>query len=110
MITLQRFKTGLARYADTELVPKLEGWEKIAFGAGASLMLSAPDEKLLKLLHSPAISMMGIVDEQDNIDIDALYKAVVPQFESKQRLPLPLVGDFTFDRSDIETLYRFMTD
>ena len=47
MITLQRFKTGLARYADTELVPKLEGWKKIAFGAGASLMLSAPDEKLL---------------------------------------------------------------
>ena len=39
MITIQRLKNGLAKYADNELVPKLAGWQKIAFGTAASLLL-----------------------------------------------------------------------
>lgn len=110
MITIQHLKNGLAKYADNELVPKLAGWQKIAFGTAVSLLLMSPDDKLLKLLHTPAVSMLGVSDDADNIDIDALYQAVAPQFETRQRLPLPLVGDFTFDRNDIETLYRYIVE
>lgn len=53
---------------------------------------------------------MDVIDTDGNVDIDKLYQAVAPQFANgeKQVINIPLIGDMTVDKSDLEKLYRYI--
>ena len=71
MVTLAQVTAGIERYLDTEILAKIPGWQKWVLGAAASRMLSRSGEIFNTLKNNPVVSAMGVIDDQDQIDIAA---------------------------------------
>ena len=110
MVTMAQVKNGLVKYIDADILPHLTGFKKVALGAYAALAANNLVTMMEKYKNSPAISILDVIDENGNVDIDKLYQAVLPQFANgeKQTISIPLIGDMTVDRSDLEKLYRYI--
>ena len=108
MITLEQMQMGLGQYIDNELLPHLSGMKKVGLAAYSVLAVQNFAEMVRKYQNHPAIAVMNIVNEAGEVDIDKLYTALEPLFAEKQRISIPLIGEFTLDNSDLEKLYRYM--
>lgn len=110
MVTLQQVQQGLSHYVTNELTSKMSGAQKWIFGAGAELYIGNIAQIFNKLKANPMVSALGVVDENDHIDIDKLYTVLLHQADqSPMTIDIPLAGAFTFDRGDVEKLYGYIT-
>lgn len=110
MVTMQQVKNGLVKYIDTDVLPHLTGIKKLGLGVYTALAANNVVGLMEKYRDHPAVSMLDVIDDDGNVDIDKLYQAVSPQFANgeKQTISIPLIGDMTVDRSDLEKLYRYI--
>lgn len=108
MITIEQAASGLTSYLDAELLPHLPTGKALLLGTAAALYIRKAPEIARQLLSKPAVKMLGVMDEGGNIDIDELYNAVLPQVKGPFELSVPFVGSLTFDRAEIDKLYRYM--
>lgn len=110
MVTMQQVKNGLVKYIDTDVLPHLTGIKKLGLGVYTALAADNLAGVLERYKDHPAVSVLKIIDEEGKVDIDKLYQALVPQFSNgeKQSISIPLIGDMTVDRSDLEKLYRYI--
>ena len=108
MISIQQAQNGLYKYIDMEMLPHLTGFKKIGLSAYASLSANNVRELITKYKDHPAMSVTHLVDENCNIDIESLYNAIAPQFTERQKLNIPLIGEFVFSREDIDKIYNYM--
>lgn len=110
MVTMQQVKTGLVKYIDTDVLPHLTGIKKLGLGVYTALAADNLVGLLEQYRDHPAVSVLHVMDKDGNVDIDKLYQALVPQFANgeKQTISIPLIGDMTVDRSDLEKLYRYI--
>ena len=109
MISLVQAQSGLAKYVDRELVPHLTGFKKIGLAAYSALAANNAGELIVKYKDHPAVAVTHIIGNDGcEIDIDALHKAVYPQFAQRQTISIPFIGDLTLDQNDIDKLYRYM--
>lgn len=107
MVHVSRVASGLIAYADTELIPRVNGSLK-AWGIGAAVVLVC--DKLTAVINQlneiPIIKSMGLVDGE-MIDIDAVYHAIKPYADKQTAtINVPFVGNITFTTGDIDILYR----
>lgn len=111
MVTLQQVQHGLSQFVSNELTSKMTGAQKWIFGAGAELYIGNIASIFDKLKAHPMVSALGVIDEQDQIDIDKLYQVVLKQADqSPMTIDIPMVGAFTFGRADVEALYRYIKE
>lgn len=111
MVTLQQVQHGLSKYVSNELTSKMTGAQKWIFGAGAELYIGNIGSIFNKLKVHPMVSALGIIDEQDQIDIDKLYNVLLHQADNgPMTVDIPLAGAFTFNRSDVEKLYGYIVN
>ena len=110
MVTMQQVKTGLVRYIDTDVLPHLTGIKKLGLGVYTALAANNVVGLMGKYREHPAVAVLDVIDADGNVDIDKLYQAVAPQFANgeKQTISIPLIGDMTVDRTDLEKLYRYI--
>nr|DAE98798.1 MAG TPA: hypothetical protein [Caudoviricetes sp.] len=109
MVTLAQATAGIERYLDTEILAKIPGWQKWVLGAAASRMLSRSGEIFNTLKSNPVVSAMGIIDEQDQIDIDAVYQEFAAQAQrGAVTFDVPFVGALTLTTADVDKLYRYI--
>lgn len=108
MITIEQAARGLTSYLDTELLPHLPAGKALMVGTAAALYIRKAPDIARQLIDMPVVKLLGIVDEQGNIDIDELYNAVLPQVRGTFELRVPLVGSLTFDRAEIDKLYSYL--
>lgn len=108
MITIEQAARGLTSYLDAELLPHLPTGKALIVGAAAALYIRKAPDIARQLIGMPAVKLLGIIDEQGNIDIDELYNAVLPQVRGTFDLSVPLVGNLTFDRAEIDKLYSYL--
>lgn len=110
MVTMQQVKNGLVKYIDTDVLPHLTGIKKLGLGVYTALAADNLAGVLEQHKDHPAVSVLKIIDKDGNVDIDKLYQALAPQFSNgeKQTISIPLIGDLTVDRSDLEKLYRYI--
>ena len=108
MVTLQQAKDGAGRYIDNELLPKLDGFKRIALASYSALALENIGGRIVQIKAHPAVSVLQVIDENNNIDIDRLYKAMRANFSGKQKVSLPLIGDMYLDETDLDKLYSYM--
>lgn len=109
MVSLQQVQQGLSKFVEQELLPKMGGAQKWIFGAGAELYIGNIASVFNKLKMHPMVSGLGVIDEQDQIDIDKLYKVLLHQADhGPMTIDVPLAGAFTFDRNDVEKLYGYI--
>ena len=107
MVTVAQIQNGLAAFLDSEILPMLPGWRRFAFGAAAGLMLSRSGEIYGKLKADPMVQMLGVIQPDDMIDIDALYREGKRQIQkSPLTFDLPGAGTITLREPDLDKLYR----
>lgn len=111
MVSLANFQNGIVKYIDRELLPKLSGWQKWAFGALSGMWVSNITNTFNKLKQNALVSSLGVIDDHDMIDIDKLYGEFHKQAEKGAvTIQIPGIGPLTLDQSDVEKLYQYILE
>lgn len=109
MANLGQVKTGLAKYIDHEITAKMTGWQKWVFGAMAGVALNNATGIFEQLKNLPLVKMLGVVDENDNIDVDTLYHQFKEQaHRGSVTFDVPMLGTMTLNESDVDKMYNFI--
>ena len=115
MVNLNQVETGVARYLDSVIAPKLpasgmyDPVKKIAFLTGATYLVKHSRKAVEDFLCRPIISAMGIMDEAGNIDLDGLAGALKENIpEVGLRVPIPLVGELVFHKPDVDEIAQYI--
>jgi hypothetical protein len=111
MVTIDQAMRGAAKFADNEIIPHLPMGKGIGAGIALALIMDGGKSRILALKDHPAVQMMGIMDEEGNIDLDRLYNAARPRFDG-QKLPVtvPIIGELRFDVGDLDKLYKYIQE
>ena len=109
MVTLAQATAGIEKYLDAEILAKIPDWRKWVLGAGASRMLSRSTEIFNQIKNHPIVAAMGVIDEQDQIYIDAIYREFSKQAQRGAiTFDIPLMGALTLNSGDIDKLYNYI--
>lgn len=101
---------GIIRYADAEVMSKLPTSGKWVMGTALVLASNKIPLVIETLKENPIVNMLGIVDDNDNIDVDSLMMAMkkaADQYGSVT-LEVPLVGKLMFSGEDIDHLKAYI--
>ena len=111
MVTIDQAMRGVAQYADNEIIPHLPTGKGIGAGIALALILDGGKNRILALKDHPAVKMMGIMDEEGNIDLDRLYNAARTRVDGK-KIPwdIPIIGERKFDVNDVDRLYKYIQE
>lgn len=114
MVSIEQIETGAVKYIDTEVAPKIPTnipngqIKKIAAVAGATYALK---HGLWRLMTHPALTTIGAIDENGNIDIDGLSEGVMDQIPDQGfKVTVPILGDLTFFKEDVKKLVEYIKE
>ena len=68
MVRINSVATGLANYIDTEILPKMGGWQRWVVGSAAGIALKRADRLITALADHPLIKATGIIDSEGLIN------------------------------------------
>lgn len=106
MISIAKFRNGIHKYLERELIASMGGWQKWVFGAGAALLLNRFETIMTGLQNNPIIKMMDVIDG-DQINIEALYVAFREQAQTTPAvIEIPGMGTIKMSATDIDLLYN----
>lgn len=111
MAKFNQIKSGIAEYIDREMLPQIHGWQKWVVGASLSMAMEKSVDIFNKLKENEFIKLMEVIDSNDNIDIDKLYKHFLA--ESKKgaiTFKSSILGDITLDEKDVEKIYCYIRE
>ena len=111
MVTIDQAMRGAAKFADNEIIPHLPMGKGIGAGIALALIMDGGKAQLLKLRENPAVQMMGIMDDEGNIDLDRLYNAARTRVDGKKiPITIPIIGELRFDVNDVDRLYKYIQE
>ena len=107
MVTVHQIRQGLEQYLDTEILPHLPAMKRFGISVYIELLLQQIENQSGDFLEKPAIKILGLADENGNIDIEKLYGVAKNKFGSADRLEMdiPIAGRFVFNKSDVDNLF-----
>ena len=101
---------GLAEFVDTEILSKIDDWRKWVFGAGVGFYLSQGKEMVEQLKENNLVRKMNLIDKDNNINIDLLYKEMkVQAAKSAIMFDIPTIGPLVINESDLDKIYSIIT-
>lgn len=101
---------GLAEFVDTEILSKIDDWRKWVFGAGVGIYLSQGKEMIEQLKENNLVKKMNLIDENNKINVDVLYKELkVQAAKSAIMFDIPTIGPLVIDKNDLDTIYNIIT-
>lgn len=108
MATANQIRLGVGDYIERHMMPRLDGKRQFLLGMAYGLAAGKMDELMQAVQGNEAARMLGIVQENGEIDIDALYNAAYAQMQAhgKLKLDIPMIGAFAFDADDLRELYN----
>lgn len=107
MVRINSVAKGLANYIDTEILPKMGGWQRWVVGSAAGIALKWADRLITALADHPLIKAMGIIDSEGLVDLDLIHEEF-----ARQAAKGPAVIDITMNNElrltaeDVEKIYR----
>jgi hypothetical protein len=111
MVSFQQTITGCVNYVDNEILNKITDWRKWVFGAGIGIALTKSTNLFNQLKQVPIIKTMGLINENDMIDIDTIYAEILKQAQkSTITFDVPMLGAVTLNQQDVEKLYRYILE
>lgn len=111
MVEISRIEKGVARYLDTELVPKLPGgsWKQFGAGVVSALVAKRGGQALEKLKSHPVAAAFGLVDEAGCVDVELLREIAREKIpDAGLQLDVPMLGRLTVYQRDVEKLYGYI--
>lgn len=108
MVTSKQVVAGVLEYADRNLMPKLDPAKQFLAGVALGMTGGKAEALMASLSQQPMIAALGIVQQNGDVDLDALYAAASAQMDKQKYLPIdiPVIGKLTFDKGDLDELYR----
>ena len=111
MVTIDQAMRGVAKYADNEIIPHLPTGKGIGAGIALALIMDGGKGRILALREHPVVQMMGVMDEEGNIDLERLYNAARARVDGKKiPLTIPVIGELRFDVNDVDKLYKYIQE
>lgn len=112
MVSIAQFQHGVTMYIDREIVSKLGGWQKWAFGAGAGALMTKFPEMVNSLKQDQLVQMMGVINENDEIDVDLLHEQLGEQARRNGAVTfnVPLIGALTLNEGDVDRAYHYIVN
>ena len=112
MVTINQVKSGVLKYIDSELMPHISRWKQVAVAAYIALAADNVASMILSYKSNPAIAVLNLFDDKNNIDIDKAYKAITSGMDSTSKIEVdfPVIGRFVFDITDIDKLYNYIKE
>lgn len=98
-------KEGLISYVQNEIIHKAEGHMKFVLYTAVALMVPKLDEMYHQYKKHPVIEALGLISENDEIDVGALYQAMK---DAMHKLGKVEFMGIIFNASDVETLYKYI--
>lgn len=108
MVNKDQFQRGLAKYIDREIISKLptSSVQRVATGAAVAIAMKRYDGLVDRLKSNAIISVLGIINESGDIDLDALHDALRDQITTDGVvIDVPVLGKLTFYSGDIDNIY-----
>lgn len=101
---------GLINYADNEIMNKLPSTGKWIMGTAIGLAAGKAHETIDALSENTIVKMLGVIDEDGLIDVDALIGAMKSSADRYGNLSVdvPMIGKLTFSSSDVDNLKIYM--
>ncbi len=108
MVTLVQLISGIKEFIDEEVIMKMSGLSKWIVGAGLSMAMDNAVNTFNELKSTPIVKSLGIIHDDDTIDIDKLYAKLKEQAQMHEAVSIniPMVGAMTFRAEDLDHLYR----
>lgn len=113
MTHIDKITAGAAKWLDRELMPKLpsDGLKKAATVALATYALSRGKNALMSVTENSFLGTIGAADGNGNIDLEGFAEEMRKQMpESGLRVSVPMIGDLTFYRTDLDDLLRYIRE
>lgn len=115
MVSMNQIEAGISRWLDKELMPKLptggqyDGIKKAATVALALYAIKRGRAALDSLTHNSFLGTIGAVDRDGNVDLEGFVEEMKKQMpENGLKVSVPMVGDLTFYRSDLDDVMRYI--
>lgn len=109
MYEYSKVLNGITKYIDTEIVDKIEGWQKWVIGSGIGIALSNSTNLFNQLKDNEIVKMLGVINEENKIDIEKIYKEFKNQAKKGSiSFEVPLVGTLTLNEQDVDKIYDFI--
>lgn len=109
MVSMDKFKRGVARYLDEEFTNKMTGWQKWVFGAGSAMYLENLSTSMERLKNNELVKGLGILDENGNINVEKMHRYLQEQArKGPVTFTIPMIGTVTLSDSDVEKLYTLI--
>lgn len=112
MVTKEQLMRAIHTFIETDMLPKAEGNYKIILGVAKAAIRLRPDSVFNTIKKNPIVSMLDVIDEHDNIDIDTLVKVLSEGFGSEEfSFAFNIFGReyaMHFSGADIQTIKRYV--
>lgn len=109
MVTLQRVREGVLSYIDNEVLPKMSGTGRVLVAVYAALAADRVVDVVQEWMKLPAIQVLGLCGENGMVDAERLRGCLLDKMgQEKIDLNIPMVGRMTFNREDVEKLFRYI--
>ena len=82
MVSMKQFQDGVIRYVDQDIMPHLEGLQKLGVGVYVGLAGGNLSKIIRQYMDKPYIKVLNVIDQDGNIDIDKL-KNFITTYNSK---------------------------
>ena len=109
MVSYNQFIAGIVTYIDKEILINVHGWQKHAIGIAVGI-IAKRSETLLDSKYANIAKSLGILDDNNNVDIDLLYEEVKKEVEKNGFILFDtgemLFGQMKFNVNDIEKLNK----
>lgn len=117
MIDYGKFKKGIVTFLDNEMINKMptDSFVRLGTGVALGIIIERGDRLAAQYLQNPMLRGLGIVDENNNIDIDLLKKHLINNMkDNKFNINVPTLSKFTgpitISKEDVEKLYNYMME
>lgn len=112
MATKEQFMKAIHRFIENDMLPRAEGNYKIILNTAKAAIRLKPEIVFERLRHNSLVTMVGAIDEHDNVDIDLLADVLSEGFGSDEfSFAFRLLGtDYTmhFSGADLQTIKRYV--
>lgn len=115
MVSLNQIEHGLGRWVDAELLPHLstggqyDNIKRLGVAAGTVYIIRKGKAALATVQGNQFLQMLGVVDASGGIDLEGLKNAVTEKIpETGLKVPVPVLGEVTFFKKDIESMYAYI--
>lgn len=111
MVSIDQIEKGIANYLDAELIQQLpaDGFQRVIAGVGLSLLIKRSSVLVEKVKSNSFIQLLGIFDENGNVDIDTLRDEIKKQMPADGiKIDVPSIGIINFTKNDVDSVYSYI--